>query len=66
MDDKLITDHDIINAMYRYGGSFIRALAITLEHADPTNFAKLKAAFPDEWVNYADLAQLIRDRAAKS
>jgi hypothetical protein len=56
------TDYDIVNAMARFGGSFVRNLAAACHTADPVNFLKLKAAFPDVWAEYAELVQMIRHR----
>jgi hypothetical protein len=56
------TDYDIVNAMDRFGGSFVRNLAACCHTADPVNFLKLKAAFPDVWAEYAELVQMIRHR----
>jgi hypothetical protein len=50
-------DYDIIQAMRRFGGSFVRALAEAAQAADDVNFAKLKATWPEYWKKYADLAR---------
>ena len=52
-----MTDYAVIEAMRALGGSFIQALAEAFHRADPYNTAKLKAAFPDYWQEYADLAR---------
>jgi hypothetical protein len=49
-------DRQILEAMSRYGGSFVQALARAAERADPVNLGKLRAAFPDVWQEYARLA----------
>jgi hypothetical protein len=58
------TDYDIVNAMERFSdpGSFAYLLAALCHRADPVNFLKLKAAFPDVWAEYAELVQMIRHR----
>ena len=53
----VVTDYAVVEAMRALGGAFIRALAIAFERADPFNAAKLKAAFPDEWQEYTELAR---------
>ena len=63
-DDVDVPDGEIIVAMYGYGGSFVRALAEAWQRADPINQAKLRAAFPEYWAQYRDLALLHRQREA--
>jgi hypothetical protein len=53
-----MTDDQVVTAMEVFGGSFIRALALAYRAADRVNQARLKAAFPDEWVRYHELAVL--------
>ena len=65
MTDRPIGDFEIARAMARFGGSFARALGITAQYADPTNLAKLKAAFPELWKEYAEVALLRRREAEK-
>lgn len=40
--------------MTEFGGSFFKLIGEALFRADPTNAAKLKAAFPKEWQKYND------------
>lgn len=54
MNDK---DIDIIEAMEKYGGSFVVALAQAARRADSINLAKLKAAFPEYWEQYRTMAE---------
>ncbi len=49
-------EHKIIEAMERYGGSFVQALAAACWRADPNNFQRLKKAFPEYWREYSDMA----------
>jgi hypothetical protein len=51
-------DWDILTAMSRYGGSFVNALSEAAQRADRTNYAKLRAAFPDIWAEYRTMAAL--------
>lgn len=48
-------------AMRKYGGTFVRSLGITLGHADPGNAAKLKAAFPELWLEYHGIGKKEHD-----
>jgi len=48
MDEDLIT----ARAMKRHGGSFVKALADCVLHADPSNKEKLKKAFPEYFRDY--------------
>ncbi len=63
MADQPVTNFDIVNAMHDFGGSFVQALAVAFERADADNFTKLKAAFPEYWAQYADMAVLRKARA---
>ncbi len=50
-------DHiKIAMAMKRYGGSFMKGIGEALLHADSDNAAKIKATWPQAWVQYADMA----------
>ncbi len=55
------TDVEIIDAML-LGGSFANALAKACYRADAVNLAKIKAAFPELWAEYAELATLKKQR----
>ena len=46
-------DFAILQAMQTYGGSFAKGIARAAFAADNTNYAKLKAAFPELWERYA-------------
>lgn len=49
-------DHQTVAAMEMYGGHFVRALARLCHHADDINLAKIKAAWPEVWERYEELA----------
>ncbi len=51
------TNYAVVQAMLRYGGSFAGAIGDAFSHADEKNFARLKAALPDLWDDYVDLAR---------
>ncbi len=45
-------DYKIVKTMEKYGGSFVRALAVCFQRADPINFQKLKSTFSNYWEEY--------------
>lgn len=49
-------DIAVIEAMEKYGGSFVKALAEAARRADAINLAKIKNAFPDYWWQYTEMA----------
>jgi|TARA_Y100000310_G_scaffold270565_1_gene284482 hypothetical protein len=50
-------DLAMIEAMSKYGGSFVQTLAALLSRADPINYAKLKATFPEYFGEYKDMSE---------
>ncbi len=48
-------DYNIVDAMEKYGGSFVKSLAMCFRTADPINFRKLKDAFPNYWNQYKEM-----------
>lgn len=50
-------DIKVIEAMQKYGGSFIKALADAAERADQENLAKIKATWPEYWQRYTEMAK---------
>jgi len=45
-------DYWTIEAMTKYGGSFVKALAEAARRADPQNLARIKTAWPEYWAEY--------------
>lgn len=45
-------DLKTVEAMERYGGSFVKQLAQLCHRADPINLKKIKAAWPEYWREY--------------
>ena len=45
-------DYWTIEAMEKYGGSFVKALAETARCADPQNLVRIKTAWPEYWTEY--------------
>jgi hypothetical protein len=60
-----MTDYQIVDAMLTYGGSFVQSLAQAWRCADAQNQARLKAAFPDYWDHYRELAEMQERHAAE-
>lgn len=60
------TDQDLktIDAMKRYGGSFVKALAEAALHADPDNLKRIKTAFPEYWERFTEMANWVAPDAA--
>ena len=54
--EKQITDdardYWTIEAMVKYGGSFVKALAEAARRADRQNLAKIKATWVEYWTEY--------------
>lgn len=57
-----ISEYDVANAMVRYGGGFAEGLGRLYFSADDNNRAKIKAAWPELWAEYRDLARLHLER----
>ena len=45
-------DYWTIEAMAKYGGSFVKALAEAARRADPQNLAKIKSTWIEYWAEY--------------
>ena len=45
-------DKAIVRAMGKFGGSFAQSIAQAAWSADTANYAKIKAAFPELWIQY--------------
>lgn len=52
IDRNSTEHHEVLDAMERFGGGFVKALAIAWRKADPTNHAKLMSQFGDYWRQY--------------
>jgi hypothetical protein len=52
-------DHRTVEAMERYGGSFVQHLATLARCADPINFALIKKTWPAYWRQYKKLGNKI-------
>lgn len=47
----------VVNAMKKYGGSFVKALGEALAHADIPNIEKIYLAFPEYWKQYLEMGR---------
>jgi hypothetical protein len=55
--ERTITDHDVTEAMIRFGGSFVKGLGMLWLAGDEINRRRLKLAFPDFWREYKEIAE---------
>lgn len=46
-------DLAVIQAMQKFGGSFVKSLGVSCLLADKNNLERLKKAFPEYWEKYA-------------
>ncbi|RIQ79061.1 hypothetical protein D0837_17265 [Bordetella avium] len=58
MEITHVTDEQAVQAMSKFGGSFMKQLASLWRSADPLRRARLKEAFRDEFDNYRAMAAL--------
>lgn len=54
-------DDSMLEAMETYGGSFVKALANAMRHADPNNYTKLVSAFSNYVSEYRKMAKDMKD-----
>lgn len=45
-------DCNTVDAMEKYGGSFVKQLSLLARHADPINLQKIKDTWPEYWAQY--------------
>ena len=55
-----LSDHQITQAMKDCGGGFVKQLGHLYRLADETNQARIKAAWPELWQNYTEMAERLR------
>jgi hypothetical protein len=60
-----VTDLDVLDAMERYGGGFVSALAVAWRKADDDNRRRLRGAFPHYWEQYTAAAQNAANRRVR-
>ena len=52
-------DWEMYEAMKKYGGSFVVALAEVLARADSSNYSKLENAFPEYFAQYREMGVVV-------
>ena len=50
--------YKVMMAMKKHGGGFVRALGHAIAQSDSENCRRIKAAFPEYWAKYTDLADM--------
>lgn len=60
MPDTIEDDYHTLDAMLTYGGGFAQKLARTAFAADPNNYRRIKAAFPDFWTRYKPAGERLK------
>lgn len=55
--ENAVRDYWTIEAMLKYGGSFVKALAEVARYADPQNLAKIKATWVEYWAEYEKMGR---------
>ena len=53
----MVDDIEVIEAMKKRGGSFVRHLGLAAACADPVNLAKIKFTWPKYWQEYTEFAE---------
>lgn len=56
-------DYWTIEAMRKFGGSFVKTLAELASRADRQNLQKIKNAWPEYWEDYQEKGQTLRFEA---
>lgn len=56
-------DYWTVEAMRKYGGSFVQALAEAAQLADYVNLQKIKMAWPDYWDEYTRWGEKMREES---
>jgi hypothetical protein len=55
-------DYWTIEAMSKYGGSFVKALAEMARHADRQNLAKIKMTWIEYWTEYEKMGHEMEEK----
>lgn len=59
-------DRAIVDAMTKFGGSFVKKLAELARMADELNLATIKASWPVYWEHYERMAKRVAESEAAS
>lgn len=57
------SEYEVVRAMEKFGGSFVKALAECFGRADAINFEKLRTTFPEIWNEYREIVEKYPDLA---
>jgi hypothetical protein len=57
---------EVVDAMAKMGGSFVKALAECFRCADAVNFKRLRDAFPEYWRQYQEWVRITTQLRALS
>jgi len=59
VDDKTLLQEALIvhEGAVRYGGRFMRTLAVLIECADMSNLRKIYRTWPEEWARYLQMGK---------
>ena len=52
-----MNDHNVIQAMSKFGGHFVQHLAEAAMHADTDNLERIKNTWPEYWNQYSKMAE---------
>lgn len=55
-------DRETVAAMAKYGGSFVKQLAVCINLADNFNYERLKNAFPEYFEKYQKMAEDLKSK----
>lgn len=58
----MVEDFQVFAAMERFGGRFVKSLAMAFRVADAENTRRLKLAFPEYWEEYSTWAENLAKR----
>lgn len=58
-------DYWTVEAMEKYGGSFVKCLATLCRQADPVNLSRIKATWPQYWVEYQEMGKELEEKEKK-
>ena len=58
-------DQWTLDAMEKYGGSFVKALGAAAQRADRDNLEKIKRAFPEYWSEYAVMGEKMKSESGE-
>ena len=56
-EQSQVPDTYVIEAMAKFGGSFVKRLADLMVHADRVNRYKIIATWPEYWLEYQDFGR---------